>query len=357
MAHQIRENVPLAPYTTLRLGGSARYLSECRSTQDLREALVFARQRDLPVQVLGGGSNVIVRDAGYPGLVVKIARGGVAFDEDGDGVDVRVGAGVVWDELVAAAVGRGLAGIECLSGIPGSAGAAPVQNVGAYGQEIRETLVGVRCMDREALRVIDMSNEECGFAYRQSRFKGRDRDRYVILDVRLRLRRDSRPHIRYGELERAVQEHVQLELDTLEPTDAVAAVRETVIAVRRRKSMVVDASDPNSRSVGSFFLNPVLTSEAYEAFLARPHVAALDGRVPAFPAANGVKVSAAWLVEQAGFDKGHRHGGVGISTRHALALVNSGGTAAELLELADSIEATVLERFGIRLEREPVVVG
>lgn len=355
MAQQIRENVPLAPYTTLGLGGSARYFTESCTAQELCQALGFAKERDLPVQVLGGGSNVIVRDTGFPGVVVKVARGGIEFREGGDGVEVHSGAGIVWDDLVAQAVGRGLAGIECLSGIPGSVGAAPVQNVGAYGQEIRETLVSVRCLDRNDLRVVEMGNDDCAFAYRQSRFKGRDRNRYVILDVALRLRGNTRPSIRYPELERAVREGFQL--DRLEPAGALAAVRETVIAVRRRKSMVLDPADPNSRSVGSFFLNPVLTSDAYEAFLARPHVAALDGRVPAFPAGDGVKVSAAWLVEQAGFGKGHRHGGVGISTRHALALVNNGGTAAELLELAEAIQSTVHERFGIRLEREPVVVG
>ena len=344
----MREAVPLAPFTTIGLGGPARYFCEWASAEDAAQAIEFARNRSLPLHILGGGSNVIFHDAGFPGLVARIATRGVTFDPPtGDTMVVRVAAGESWDGLVAASVVRGLSGLECLSGIPGTVGGAPIQNVGAYGQETAETLLDVACLDRERLQRVTFGREQCGFGYRMSRFKGADRDRYIVLGVRLRLRRNTRPVLRYAELAAAVTRRGGI--DALEPQAAVALVREVVLELRRGKSMVLDAADPNTRSVGSFFMNPVLTPEAFAALERR-------WRPPSFPAEQGVKVPAAWLVEQAGFPKGYVTDGVGVSTRHALALVNRGGTTAQLLDLAKQIERAVFEKFGVRLEREAVVV-
>ena len=351
---QLREHVPLAPYTTLGLGGPAQYFCECASEAEVRDALALARRRDLRVQIIGGASNVIFADAGFAGLVVKVTVGGVAFRDTGDAVEVNAGAGVEWDLLVREAVERGCTGIECLSGIPGTVGGTPIQNVGAYGQEIADTLVAVTCLERERLTRVELTREQCELAYRDSRFKRRDRDRYVVLDVTLRLRRGMAPRLRYPELEQAVRQRGDLE--ALDPGNAVKVVRETVLGLRRRKSMVLDPTDPNARSVGSFFVNPVLPAEAFDELVRRWRATGGDDAVPTFPADGRVKVPAAWLVEHAGFAKGHRRGGAGISTRHALALVNVGGTTADLLSLAEDIERAVHQRFGIRLEREPVVV-
>jgi len=345
----IRESVSLAPYTTIGLGGPARFFGDCATEQDVRDAVEFARRRALALHILGGGSNVVFVDAGFPGLVARIATRGVSFQTSGaDAVIVHAAAGESWDALVAESVAQGLSGIECLAGIPGTVGGAPIQNVGAYGQEIADTLVDVACLDRERLERVTFAREDCAFAYRMSRFKAADRDRYVVLAVRLRLRRNTRPVLRYAELAAAVTRRGGI--DQVEPLAAVTLVREAVLELRRGKSMVLDPADPNTRSVGSFFTNPVLSAAAFAEVERRWHP-------PSFPAGRGVKVPAAWLVEQAGYRKGYTHEGVGISTHHALALVNRGGTTAQLLALAEDIERAVFEKFGVRLEREAVVVG
>ena len=350
----LREQEPLAQHTTLGLGGPARYFHECTTEAELREALTWARERRLRVQIMGGGSNLVVVDAGFPGLVLKLAIGGIALRETTQGVELTAAAGVEWDALVRQVVERGWTGIECLSGIPGTVGATPIQNVGAYGQEIAETLVSVRCLERAGLTEVVFPRDQCEFAYRSSRFKVRDHGRYIVLDITLRLYRDRLPQLRYAELAQAVRHHGELE--RLAPADAVSVVRNTVLELRRRKSMVLDPTDPNGRSVGSFFMNPVLSADAFDRLVHRWGAAGEGDGIPTFPADGRVKVPAAWLIEHAGFGRGYRRGGVGISTRHALALVNHGGTTAELLALAEAIERAVYERFGVRLEREPVVV-
>src|SRR2546422_2633383 len=287
-----REQVPLAPYTTLGLGGPARYFHECTTEAELREALAIARQRGLRVQIIGGGSNLVVADAGFAGVVLKVAIGGVALRDTSQGVEVTAGAGVEWDALVRQAVERGWAGIECLSGIPGTVGATPIQNVGAYGQEIADTLVSVRCLERDSLGEVVFTRDQCEFVYRGSRFKGRDRDRYVVLDVSLRLRRDTLPQVRYAELAQAVGRRGVLE--DLEPGAAVRVVRHTVLELRRRKSMVLDPADPNARSVGSFFVNPVLPTGAFDELVRRWRDAAEVDPIPTFPADGRVKGPAAW---------------------------------------------------------------
>ena len=331
----LRENIALASLTTMGLGGPARYFAECTTLPDMRTCLMWALGEGLPVQVIGGGSNVLFADSGYRGLVLKMGFTGMTFSGD----TVEVAAGEDWDSFVQCCVERGLAGVECLSGIPGSVGGTPIQNVGAYGQEVKDTIVEVRALDRLTLSETSFAPAECDFAYRQSRFKGANGKRFIVTSVTYRLDPSGQPQIRYPELRR--------HLTDAQPT--LAAVRDAVLALRRSKSMVIDPQDPNARSVGSFFLNPVVSAAAF---------AALQDRypsIPHFPDAAGVKVPAAWLVEQAGFHKGLQRGGVGISERHALALVNRGGTTRQVLALAGEIRDAVEQTFGIRLVQEPVL--
>jgi UDP-N-acetylmuramate dehydrogenase len=326
-------NASLAPFTTLRLGGPADRLVEARTEEEL-----IAAVREPHALVLAGGSNVVIADAGVRGTVVRVLTRGV--EREGDLLVVQ--AGESWDGVVAGCVADGLQGIECLSGIPGSVGATPIQNVGAYGQDVSETVAWVRVYDRETGRVETLGAAECGFDYRTSVFKYHDRR--VVLAVAYRLARSpvSGP-LRYAELCRALGVPVG-------GSAPLTDVRETVLALRRRKGMVIDASDPDSVSAGSFFTNPVLAPEAF---------AALPGDPPAYPEPDGrIKTSAAWLIERSGFARGHGEGRAGISSKHTLALVNRGGaTTAELLGLAREIAAGVRARFGISLHPEPVLVG
>ena len=331
----IAEQTALAPRTTLQLGGPARYFATCETAGEICTALEWAKAAALPVQILGGGSNVIFPDEGYDGLVLKIGLQGIEFSGD----TASAAAGEDWARWVATCIDRDLAGVECLSGIPGLVGATPIQNVGAYGQEVGDILVEVRALDRQSLQEVTFANTECDFAYRQSRFKRADRYRYIIIFVTYRLDPGGPAPIRYPELQHQVGGDASL-----------TAVRNAVLALRRSKSMVIDPRDPNSRSAGSFFLNPVIGTDAFAA-IAKDHPDA-----PNFPAPNGVKVPAAWLVERAGFHKGQTQNGVGISDRHALALVNRDGTTRDLLALADEIQAAVAQTFGIGLEREPLLI-
>jgi UDP-N-acetylmuramate dehydrogenase len=340
----VAHDVPLAPRTTLGIGGAARRLCTVMDVGELREVLGQAARDGEQVLVLGGGSNLVVGDAGWDGVVITLGRRDVTIARGGDHAIVTAAAGVSWDDLVAQVVGEGLAGVEALSGIPGQVGATPIQNVGAYGQEVADTLVSVTAYDRQADEVVTLPRDACGFGYRNSRFKGGDR--HVVLEVAFRLARgpQSAP-LRYAELTRA--------LGVSDGGRApLAAVRETVITLRRGKGMVVDPADPDSRSAGSFFVNPVLDGDALAALKARAP------GVPCFPGGDGAtKVSAAWLIEQAGFKKGFTHGNVGVSSKHALALINRGGaSAAELLALARTIQEGVVARFGVALVPEPVIV-
>jgi len=329
------KNVPLAPLTTLGIGGPAKFFARAESVDDVREALAFASAENLPVLVLAGGSNVLIPDEGFGGVVIHMDLRGITIEsEDPESVIVNVAAGERWDDFVDFAVASGWAGVECLSGIPGSAGATPIQNVGAYGQDVSETIIRVEVLERATGRVIDLTNWDCAFAYRTSIFKNAAKDRYVVISVTFRLRRNAPATVRYPELRAA-----------LDGVDDLGAVREAVIAIRKRKGMVLDPHDPDTRSDGSFFTNPIVPPER------------VPEGAPAFPSAEGVKLSAAWLIEQAGFHKGFAHGNVGISTKHTLAIVNrGGGTAAEVLELVRMIQSKVRERFGVELQPEPVFV-
>jgi UDP-N-acetylmuramate dehydrogenase len=374
--------VALSGYTTLGLGGPAGRFAEAQTEHELVAEIRAADARGVPLLVLGGGSNLVISDDGFPGTVVRVATPGMRISS---GAQVRVAAGEDWDGVVQRCIAGELSGVECLSGIPGLTGATPIQNVGAYGQEVSETIVAVRAYDRERGEVVQLSNADCGFGYRTSAFKrslaaagspatafiagraafppaaGRAAfppatGRFVVLEVTFRLRRDplSRP-VRYAELASALG----VPLGGRAP---LAEVREAVLALRRRKGMVLDPADPDTRSAGSFFTNPVLDAERY-AGLERT-VAQMFGPgtvIPSFPAGGGrIKVPAAWLIERAGFGKGYDPGtGPRISSKHTLALINPDGVSstAALIRLAADIRGSVARTFGIELVPEPVLVG
>jgi UDP-N-acetylmuramate dehydrogenase len=348
----IRENVPLAPFTTLGVGGPASHYLRAATLEDVEAGEGWARSWALPLLVLGGGSNLVVADEGFPGLVLHVDVHGIDVHQADGAVEIDAAAGEDWDALVAFTVARGWAGLECLSGIPGRVGATPIQNVGAYGQEVAETLTHVRVLDRAERRLRSLSHAECGFTYRGSRFKREDRDRFIVLGARFRLRPGAAAPPAYPDLV------AELQARSSAWPPSLAEVREAVLSVRRRKSMVLDPADPNARSVGSFFLNPIVTVDAVAALRGRLH-ADEAARLPAYPAGDGrCKLSAAWLIERAGFAKGQRRGRAGISSNHSLSLVNCGGsTAREIVELAADVRARVHERFGVRLEPEPALVG
>jgi UDP-N-acetylmuramate dehydrogenase len=359
----LQENVPLAPMTTIGLGGPARFFAEARSIDELCAYLAWADGDKIPLHLLGGGSNVVFADGGFPGLVLRVGIRGLFFRKDGpDHVLAVAGAGEPWDAFVGECVRRGLGGLECLSGIPGLSGATPIQNVGAYGQEVGPVVYRVRAIERRTHRQAEIDGRECGFRYRHSRFKGDDRDRYAITAVVFRLRAGAAPCAEYEEVKRHLAKSGRDPAALPAGTAGLEAVRSSVLEIRKRKSMLADPSDPDARSVGSFFENPVLDTEAYAALEARWRTGGGTGTVPYHvtdePGRRGArKVPAAWLIEQAGFAKGLRRGGVGISSKHALALVNAGGTSRELLALAEEIRAGVKGKFGVELEREPVVAG
>ena len=341
---EIQERVPLGPFTTLGVGGPARWLVEARDEATVVAACDWARTRGAALLVLGGGSNVVVSDAGVDAFVLKIALRGVDSRESGHDTEITVAAGEPWDELVQTTVERGWAGFECLSGIPGLVGATPIQNVGAYGQEVAETVVAVRVLDTRDGRIRTFARTDCRFSYRDSVFKSGEPRRYVVLAVTYRLRAGGAPTVRYADVERdlAARGIARPSLDE---------VRRSVIAIRRSKSMVIDAGDPNRRSCGSFFVNPVIPAADAAGVAAR----AGDDRMPHWPERDGrVKLSAAWLIERAGFHRGYAAGRVGLSTRHALAIVaHDGATAGDVVALAQRIQADVEGRFGVRLTPEP----
>jgi UDP-N-acetylmuramate dehydrogenase len=332
--------VRLSELTTLRLGGPAGRYVEASTDEEVVEVVRAGE----PLLILAGGSNLVVADEGFPGTVLRIATRGVTRED----ATLAVAAGEPWDPLVARCVADGLEGVECLAGIPGSVGATPIQNVGAYGQEVAETIVGVRVLDRASGIVEELTPADCGFTYRSSAFK-REPGRWVVLGVRFALKASelSAP-IRYAELARALD----VELGDRAP---LAEVRDAVLALRRRKGMVLDPSDPDTVSAGSFFTNPILEANQFAALQARVDVAP-----PAWPDADGrVKTSAAWLIERAGFRRGYGDpDGIAISAKHTLALTNRGhGTTAQLVALAREIAAGVHDAFGVELTPEPVLVG
>ncbi|MGB5267365.1 MAG: UDP-N-acetylmuramate dehydrogenase [Polyangiales bacterium] len=340
---EIERDVPLAPLTSLELGGPAKYFVRAGDETTLVEALRWSADREMPSAILAGGSNLIVPDEGYEGLVVQMAIDALDFR---DGGTVCAGAGVAWETVVDGAVARSWAGLECLSGIPGSAGATPIQNVGAYGADVAEVIARVRVIRRDTLAFDELAPEDCGFGYRDSLFK-REPARFIVSAVDFALRPNGRGTVRYAELKKYAG-----------PDATLAEIRRTVRDLRRRKSMLIEPGDPNRRSAGSFFLNPVVSPAEADRLVElalEDKLVTTAEEVPRYPSEGAlVKLAAGWLIEKAGVAKGTRRGAIGVSSKHALALVHhGGGTTAELLAFADEIRARVRDRFGVTLEREP----
>lgn len=341
----IQDDVALGPLTTLGVGGRARWFTTARTEADVEAAVAWARERSVPIFVLGGGSNLLVHDEGFCGLVLRMAIAGVKITGKGS---VAVGAGEDWNRFVDFTAEHELAGVECLAGIPGSVGGTPVQNVGAYGQEVAETVERVRAFDREDNEWVELDNLACCFRYRESLFNVDKPGRYIVSQVTFQLRRGGKASLRYAELVRKFD-------SSTEPS--LAEVAKVVRSIRASKGMVLVPDDPDCRSAGSFFKNPIVdgkdVSEVSAKAGVRPNV------VPQWPVAEGrVKLSAAWLMERAGFHKGWGLGAAGLSTKHTLAVVNRGGaTFADILQLQQTITAAVEAKFGITLQREPVVLS
>jgi UDP-N-acetylmuramate dehydrogenase len=345
----ITESVPLAPLTTLKVGGPARYFIEAMSTAEVSEAVEFSRSRNLPLFVLGGGSNLVISDAGWPGLVLKIGITGINHRHGHDEVIFEVGAGEDWDKFVGMVVAHNIAGLECLSGIPGSAGASPVQNIGAYGQEVANAIESVVVLDLKDGQQRELAKEECAFSYRTSIFNTSERGRYIILQVNYSLKHGGEAYIAYADLKKYFAGWNK------KPT--LANTRDAVKKIRAGKGMLIVPGDEDCRSAGSFFKNPILSADEYERLTTR--AAAKNLLVPSYPAlATQKKISAAWLVEHSGFSKGYGNGSVGISRKHALAIVNRGNaTAADIVAFKEDIQQRVEEIWGVMLEPEPVFVG
>lgn len=335
--------------TTLKVGGPAQYFVEVHTEEDVREAVRFAQSQKAPLFVLGGGSNLVVSDAGWPGLVLKVAIKGINHRHGHQVAYFDVGAGEDWDGFVASTVAHHCSGLECLSGIPGSVGGTPVQNVGAYGQEVSETVESVEAIEIATLELREFDKADCAFSYRKSVFNTTDREKYIITKVSYALKHDGAPRVEYADLKKHFAGW------TGAPT--LAQVREAVRKIRASKGMLIVPGDEDSCSAGSFFKNPVLSSEQFAEVERR--AAAKNLAIPSYPGLEAQrKISAAWLVEHSGFAKGLGYGHVGISRRHALAIVNRGGAiAAEVLAFAHQIQQRVEEIWGVRLEMEPVVVG
>ncbi|MEO6806063.1 MAG: UDP-N-acetylmuramate dehydrogenase [Edaphobacter sp.] len=353
----IQEQVPLAPYTTLHIGGPARFFCEVKTESELLEAVAFARERSIPLFVLGGGSNLLVSDTGFDGLVVRAVIDH-ALHIDGGYIDsrpskkpltYRVPAGFDWNAFVLKTVEAGISGIECLAGIPGLVGGSPIQNIGAYGQEVASTITQVRALDLETLSFVDLRAEQCGFSYRRSIFNSTHRNRYIVTAVTFQFEVDATPNLTYADLQR----HFAGRGQAPKPIDIYHAVRE----IRHRKGMLIVEGEPDSRSAGSFFKNPIV-SEPLLKEIADTLATPLE-KIPHWPSGPGqIKLAAAWLLDQAGFHKGFVMGRAGISSRHTLALVNRDhATFADIAALRDTIQHEVQRRFHIQLEQEPVQLG
>ena len=352
----IQEQVPLAPYTTFRIGGPARYFCEVTSQDELLEAVTFARERSLPLFVLGGGSNLLVSDSGFDGLVlhIKIA-GAIIIDGYRDdmprktSVTYKVPAGMDWDAFVLHVSEAGVTGIECLAGIPGLIGGAPIQNIGAYGQEVSSSILSVRALDLETLDFVTLPSKLCGFAYRSSIFNTTHRNRYIITSVTFQLDLHATPTLRYADL----QNYFAGRGSALKPIDIYHAVRE----IRHGKGMLIVEGEADCRSAGSFFKNPVVPESLLAEIATTLEIPA--DKIPHWPAGESlIKLPAAWLLEKAGFTKGFQLGNAGISSRHTLALINRGNaSAADIQKLRDTIQEKVKAVFHIQLEQEPVQLG
>ena len=367
---QVENNILLSEFTTIKLGGNAKHFCRCESENDIIECLEYARQNNLKLQVLGGGSNIIFQDNGFNGIVLHSVSKGISVFGKGasDEVEITVQAGEEWDSFVLFCVSEGFCGIESLSGIPGNAGAVPIQNVGAYGSDVSKTIIDVTAVNRITREKTKFTNEECKFGYRNSRFKNKDKDKYIITEVKFKLIRNGNPEIEYPELKKHIAKNYFMDSEAdaqklfdglSNPVEKLKIVRNAVLDIRKKKGMVIDEKDEDSVSCGSFFVNPVLTKDDYKEFELIIHSEQKNYglfEIPHFEVPEGIKISAAWLIDNAGFHKGYTKEGAGISSKHNLALINKGGTTRSLLNLAKEIEQKVFKQFGIKLEREPIII-
>ena len=344
------KTVKLSDFTTIKLGGQADKFVECVSDDDIVNAVKYARENKLPFQVLAGGSNSIFADEGFSGMVIYIDTKGI--DNKGDLFTAK--AGECWDSFVDHTLNSGWGGIECLSGIPGSAGATPIQNVGAYGQEVSEVIKSVKALDTKTLEYEIFNNESCEFSYRNSRFKSRDKGNYIITEVTFELKFNAEPVIKYKDLQDLLKND-ELYNSLQNNISKLLYVRNAVLKIRAAKSMIYNENDGDSISCGSFFTNPIIDASAYEEFLNK--CSELNLQPVCYKSGEQFKVSAAWLIENSGFNKGHTENGIGISSKHSLALVNRGGSTKDLINFSEKIQNKVLLKFGINLIREPELIS
>lgn len=345
-----QRDIPMSQYTTIETGGNAKYFISCGSEDEIIAVLAEAKKLNEKVQVISGGSNIIFPDDGFDGIVLKVDLKGIKIFNEKDNSLISVKAGESWDDFVLFCIESGLQGVECMSGIPGSAGAVPVQNVGAYGQEVKDAIDKVRAIDRKSLQIKIFENQDCRFDYRQSRFKKEDKDRFIITEVLFKLNKGKEPEIKYPELRKFIEENTDFR-NLKSVNEKLFSVRNSVMELRKKKSMLADKSDPNSKSCGSFFMNPVLSKTEFEI---------LGSKFPAMPfyeSGDKYKIPAAWMIENAGYYKGYVFNGAGISENHSLAIVNRGGNTTGIMNLASKIENDVFKKFGVRLVREPVLAG
>lgn len=340
---QIEKNYPLKNLTTLKIGGPAKLFAQVNTTEKLKEIIKWGRNKRERLFVLGGGSNVLISDEGFEGLVLRLNfKETKIIKEEKDHIVLKAETGKDWDKFVAKSVENNWQGIECLSGIPGKLGAGLVQNIGAYGQEIGNSVVQVKCLDKETAEMIELENKECGFSYRNSTFK--KRKNLIITEVTFKLKKGITPKLKYESLKKSF--HNQ------EPT--LKNIRERVLEIRKQKGMIIDQGEPNSKSVGSFFINPIINQEKLEKLQK-----ITNNQIPSWKQnEKSYKIPAAWLIENAGFYKGYKYKNVGISSKHCLALINrENGTASELMELAQNIQEKVSRKYQIQLEIEPTLIG
>lgn len=349
----IQKDVPLAPLTTFKIGGKARFFVRAESEDEVIQAFNFIKKNDFEIFVLGGGSNVLISDNGFDGLVLQIGLKGISMIQNNDEiVKIKAEAGEDWDEFVEFCVNKNLAGLECLSGIPGFVGGTPIQNVGAYGQEVSETIISVRVFDRKSKEILEFSNTECQFEYRQSIFNTKEQDRFIVLSVTYALKQDGEPKIVYKDL----QNYFGDKKPTLKET------REAVLKIRSAKSMVIDENDINSQSAGSFFKNPIISFEKFEEIkesIIRKSLIGKDEEIPFFKIdEKRIKIPAAWIIEKSGFHKGFEMGNAGLSSNHTLAIINRGNANAdEVLQLMNEIQTKVKVNFNVPLKPEPIFIG
>jgi len=347
--------VNLAPLTTIGVGGLAKWYTACESNEEIATALEWARSKNLPVHVLGGGSNSLISDAGFSGLVLHVASKGVRWYD----TRCEVLAGEAWDEVVQATLANGYSEFVCLSGIPGTTGAAPIQNIGAYGQDVASAIESVKVLHRKTLQISTLSNKDCKFAYRFSAFKGELRNEYIILSVLFRFEPHKRPNLTYPDIAQSVAATHFDQVYAQNPKTAFESLRAVVLEVRSRKGMVVDPYDLDSKSLGSFFMNPVVSAEQWNAFEKTCDRLGIEQRPPQFNAGEQrYKIPAAWLIEHSGTKRGERLNKASVSSKHSLALVNRGGaTADDVLCLAALVADRVKTKFDIQLKMEPETIG